>query len=231
MKLERAATLDAWADLVTGLLIQRLQRTPTLRMCLPTGLTPVPSTTDWRPPWRAATCHSARATIFLLDEFGGVAPSDPGRCDNMLRRGLLDRLDVPPAQFHGFDLTGDVEHECAAYEAAVGEGCDITLLGIGGNGHIGMNEPGSPPESTTRRVVARGGHGDRQRTVLQSRARPPDMGRHDGRRHDPAIARDLGARDGIGEGGNCGPDAPGPDHPGRAGQPAPRAREHDPVRG
>ena len=42
MKLERAATLDAWADLVTGLLIERLQRTPTLRMCLPTGLTPVP---------------------------------------------------------------------------------------------------------------------------------------------------------------------------------------------
>jgi glucosamine-6-phosphate deaminase len=95
----------------------------------------------------------ARATIFLLDEFGGVAPSDPGRCDSMLRRGLLDRVDLPPAQFHGFDLTGDVDRECASFEAAVGEGCDISLLGIGGNGHIGMNEPGSPPESVTRRVI------------------------------------------------------------------------------
>jgi len=152
MKLERAATLDTWADIVTGLLIQRLQRTPTLRMCLPTGLTPVPLYDRLADAVARREVSLGRTTIFLLDEFGGVAPSDPGRCDNMLRRGLLNRLDVPPAEFHGFDLTGDVEHECAAYEGAVGDGCDITLLGIGGNGHIGMNEPGSPPESTTRRV-------------------------------------------------------------------------------
>ena len=152
MKLERAATLDAWADLVTGLLIQRLQRTPTLRMCLPTGLTPVPLYDRLSAAVARRDASLEHATIFLLDEFGGVAPSDPGRCDNMLRRGLLDRLAVPPAQFHRFDLTGDVLQECAAYEAAVGDGCDITLLGIGSNGHIGMNEPGSSPDSATRRV-------------------------------------------------------------------------------
>jgi glucosamine-6-phosphate deaminase len=153
MKLERAATIDAWAELVTSLLVERLQRTPTLSLCLPTGLTPVPIYDRLAAAIARRDVSLARATIFLLDEFGGVASDDPGRCDSMLRRGLLDRVDLPPAQFHGFDLTGDVERECASFEAAVGGGCDISLLGIGSNGHIGMNEPGSPPDSVTRRVT------------------------------------------------------------------------------
>lgn len=153
MKLEGAATLDAWADLVTRLLVERLRRTPTLRLCLPTGLTPVPIYDRLAAAVARREISLAHATVFLLDEFGGVAPSDPGRCDSMLRRGLLDRVDLPPAQFRGFDLTGDIERECAAFEAAVGDGCDISLLGIGSNGHIGMNEPGSAPDSITRRVT------------------------------------------------------------------------------
>ena len=41
---------------------------------------------------------------------------------------------------------------CADYDAAIGDGFDLVLLGIGLNGHLGMNEPGSPIDSPTRRV-------------------------------------------------------------------------------
>ena len=87
-----------------------------------------------------------------VDEFGGVAPDDPGRCDQMLIRGFVQRVDVAPDRFHRFTLNGDVDAECRRYESLLARGCDLAILGIGTNGHLGMNEPGSPADGATRRV-------------------------------------------------------------------------------
>jgi glucosamine-6-phosphate deaminase len=46
----------------------------------------------------------------------------------------------------------DLEAACRNYEAAIGHGFDLVLLGVGLNGHLGLNEPGSAPDSLTRRV-------------------------------------------------------------------------------
>jgi glucosamine-6-phosphate deaminase len=70
----------------------------------------------------------------------------------MLERHLLSRVDLPPGRFHGFDLARDLAEVCREHEAVVGTGCDLALLGVGPNGHVGMNEPGSAPDSLTRRV-------------------------------------------------------------------------------
>ena len=152
LRILRAGTGEQWATYIAETLIARLQVTPSLRVCLPTGLTPVPVYERIAGAVAAGRASFARAEVFLLDEFGGVAPDDTGRCDQMLRRDLLDRIDLPPERFHRFALDGDVDAECGAYEQAIGSGCDLTLLGIGRNGHVGMNEPGSGPESLTRRV-------------------------------------------------------------------------------
>ncbi|HXE79292.1 MAG TPA: glucosamine-6-phosphate deaminase [Vicinamibacterales bacterium] len=143
---------ERWADYVAETLISRLQVQPTLRLCLPTGLTPVPIYERVARAVSAGRVSFKHAEVFLLDEFGGVEPGDPGRCDQMLRRFLLDRVDLPDERFHRFSLDGDIEAECQAYEQAIGSGCDLALLGLGENGHIGMNEPGSPVDSLTRRV-------------------------------------------------------------------------------
>jgi glucosamine-6-phosphate deaminase len=152
VKLLRGGSADAWADRVAGLFIERLQARPDLRVCLPTGLTPVPVYERIAAAVSAGEVSFAGAEVYLLDEFGGLDPDDPGRCDQMLQRFLLARVDLPPARFHRLDLRGDLDDVCRAYEAAVGGGCDLTLLGIGTNGHVGMNEPGSPADSLTRRV-------------------------------------------------------------------------------
>ncbi len=152
MKLLRGGSRDAWAALVADLFIQRLKARPALRVCLPTGLTPVPIYDRIAAAVAAGEVSFARAEVFLLDEFGGVDRRDPGRCDQMLERFLLGRIDLAPARFHGIDLTGDIHAVCSAYEGLVGEGCDLTLLGIGTNGHVGMNEPGAAADSLTRRV-------------------------------------------------------------------------------
>ena len=86
--------------------------------------------------------------MFLLDEFGGVTPDAEGRCDVMLRRALLDHVDLPPVRYHRPDPEApDVDAMCDDYESRLGSGLDLALLGIGTNGHIGMNEPGTPPDS------------------------------------------------------------------------------------
>lgn len=123
--------------------------TPGFRLCLPTGSTPVPA-------YAAFAAHGGslqEATVFLLDEFG-LPVGHPARCDAMLSRTLLDRLPEPPARVHSLDPSApDLAEECRRYESELAAGgCDLTLLGLGGNGHLGLNEPGSDRTSRTRRV-------------------------------------------------------------------------------
>ena len=93
------------------------------------------------------------STIFVLDEFG-LPSGSAGRCDEMIRRDLLDLLRLPPAAVHAIDVDAtDLESESRRYEGLVRDGgLDLTMLGLGGNGHLGLNEPGSELDSVTRVV-------------------------------------------------------------------------------
>ena len=69
---------------------------------------------------------------------------------------MYQHVDLPRAAAHAPDATAaDLHAECARYEGAIAAagGLDLCLLGIGGNGHIAFNEPGSSFDSRTR-VVA-----------------------------------------------------------------------------
>jgi 6-phosphogluconolactonase/Glucosamine-6-phosphate isomerase/deaminase len=93
-----------------------------------------------------------RARIVLLDEYLGLPARHPIRCDSQLRRQLMDRLDVPPARFLAFDVDGgDPAAACVAdAEIDAMGGLDLVVLGLGMNGHVGMNEPGTPADAMTR---------------------------------------------------------------------------------
>ncbi|MBK1833759.1 glucosamine-6-phosphate deaminase [Roseibacillus ishigakijimensis] len=91
---------------------------------------------------------------FNLDEYLGLAADDVMSYSHYMHSKLYQH--VAMAQIHLMDgLTANPEEECARYERAIAEagGIDWQLLGIGGNGHLGFNEPGSPRDSRTR-VVA-----------------------------------------------------------------------------
>jgi glucosamine-6-phosphate deaminase len=154
----------AWADRVADALLARLRAQPGLRLCLPTGDTPTPlygalaRRTD--APWAAAE-------IVLLDEYLGLPPGDPALAGDRLRRELIDLLPEPPAAYHAIDLEADPEDAAARHDAVAAAGLDLTLVGLGANGHVGFNEPGSGPDSPTAvvelahesRSVATGSYG------------------------------------------------------------------------
>jgi 6-phosphogluconolactonase/glucosamine-6-phosphate isomerase/deaminase len=144
---------EAWVAALTERLCFCLQRNPTLRLCLPSGTTPLPLYAALGTAVQKKQVSFQSAEVFMLDEYGGLAADDPGRCVNMLRHSLIEQIDLPPAQFHVLEpLAPDLARVCAEYEAQIGRGFDLTLLGIGLNGHVGLNEPGSVADSPTRRM-------------------------------------------------------------------------------
>ena len=143
----------AWTHAIASLWRDRLRLKPDLRMCLPSGTTPVEVYTEMSRSAREGLVSFKRSTVFALDEFGGLAGDDPGRTSHTLHRQLIAALDLPPTAFHILEPdSADVLIHCAHYDAAIGDGFDLVLLGIGLNGHLGMNEPGSSIDSPTRRV-------------------------------------------------------------------------------
>jgi len=89
----------------------------------------------------------------MLDEYVGLAADHPQRYRNVIDTEIASRVDFAPGAVQGPDgLADDLVAACAAYEeaiAAVG-GVDLQLLGIGTDGHIAFNEPGSSLASRTR---------------------------------------------------------------------------------
>ena len=60
-----------------------------------------------------------------LDEYGGLAPDDPGRCRNMLQRYLLDRIDLPHDRFHFINTeTSDLDRVCRWVRSGADDRCN-----------------------------------------------------------------------------------------------------------
>ena len=96
------------------------------------------------------------AVAFSLDEFVGLGPSDPSSFGAFMRERFERRVDARPENVRvPAGDRADLEAECARYEAAIASagGWDLAVLGLGGNGHVAFNEPGSARDSRTR-VVA-----------------------------------------------------------------------------
>ena len=142
-----------WADGVADALAQRIEARPHLVLCLPTGSTPRPVYERLPAALSRAGAATRQASVVLLDEYLGLPAGHPVRCDAQLHRQVIKPLPEPPATFLAFDVDGpDPAAACAAYDAAIERagGLDLVVLGLGTNGHIGMNEPGTGPDAPTR---------------------------------------------------------------------------------
>ncbi len=141
---------DRWAARVAAELAARLADPAGQRICLPTGGTPAPIYLMVPAALAELGADAGTATVVLLDEYVGLAPDDPARCDRMLRTQLIDRLDPPP-RFVPIPVDDrSPEEAAAALDAEAAVGLDLVVLGLGRNGHVGMNEPGSAADAPTR---------------------------------------------------------------------------------
>lgn len=144
------AVAVAAADLVE----ETVRRHPAAVLGLATGSTPL-GLYDELVRRHAAGLDLSRTRCFLLDEYVGLPADHPERYRAVIARELTDRVGIPPAQVHAPPAdAGDLPAACRAYEAAMATagGVDLQVLGLGVDGHIAFNMPGSDPAAGTRLV-------------------------------------------------------------------------------
>lgn len=135
-------------------LAETLSAKPAATLGLATGKTFIPIYAEVVEHFKKGEMSFAKAASFNLDEYVGLPAGHPASFRSYMEEHLFRHVDLPAADAHLPSVEGEVEASCAAYEAAITArgGIDLQLLGIGQNGHIGFNEPGSAFDSRTRQV-------------------------------------------------------------------------------
>jgi glucosamine-6-phosphate deaminase len=137
--------------------VELVRAKPAAVLGLPTGNTPIGVYRELIRAHGAGEVSFARATAFNLDEFLGVEQGHAASFERWMETKLLEHVDFERSRCHIPRVGGgvlDAAEVARAYESAIetAGGIDLLLLGIGRNGHIGFNEPGSASDSRTRVV-------------------------------------------------------------------------------
>ena len=147
------AAPDELARLAAGAIEKLFDSRPDAVLGLATGSSPLPIYDELVRRHVQEGLSFARATAFTLDEYVGLPLEHPERYLNVIAHEFAERVDFAPGAVHGPDgLAADLPAACAAYEDAItaAGGVDLQILGIGTDGHVGFNEPGSSLASRTR---------------------------------------------------------------------------------
>ena len=138
---------------VAGSVGRLLKVKPTAVLGLATGSSPLAIYDELARRCAAGQISFAQARGFTLDEYVGLPAHHPQSYRNVINTVFVSRVDFPPGAVQGPDgLATDIPAACTAYEQAIAAagGIDLQVLGIGTDGHIGFNEPGSSLASRTR---------------------------------------------------------------------------------
>jgi glucosamine-6-phosphate deaminase len=120
---------------------------------LPTGSSPIGMYSRLVELHRKGLVSFRNVITFNMDEYVGVPEEHPQSYHSFMRKNFFDHIDIRPENIHILNgNAADPEAECASYEARIKElgGIDLFLGGIGPDGHIAFNEPGSSLASRTR---------------------------------------------------------------------------------
>ncbi|WP_426516172.1 glucosamine-6-phosphate deaminase [Diaminobutyricibacter sp. McL0618] len=144
---------DAAGELAARSIVQLIRSTPDAVLGLATGSTPLPLYRALAATVASDGVDVSRVRGFALDEYVGLPAGHPESYRSVITREVVEPLGLDPQRIHvpNGSLEG-IEHAGADYERAIvaAGGVDVQILGIGTDGHLGFNEPGSSFASLTR---------------------------------------------------------------------------------
>lgn len=142
---------EAASESAANLIADALRAKTTATILVATGNTPMRAY-----ELLVGRVDATRATAFQLDEYVGVPESDERSLYGWMHRSFVAPLAIPPANVRKLDgCAADLAETGRAYDAEIERcgGIDISILGLGPNGHLGFNEPPSEPHAPTRSVA------------------------------------------------------------------------------
>lgn len=131
----------------------RLKKKPNLVLGLATGSTPLGLYKELIRMHQYEGLDFSKVTTFNLDEYIGLPPTHDQSYHYFMQENFFKSVNIDPRYIHvPHGMTKDVTHFCSWYEERIESfgGIDVQILGIGANGHIAFNEPGSSLGSRTR---------------------------------------------------------------------------------
>ena len=152
---EEYGAVSAWAAAFVVSYIKAAQPTPEkpFVLGLPTGSSPVGMYKELIKLYKENIVSFKNVVTFNMDEYVGIPEDHPQSYHTFMRENFFDHVDIPPENINLLDGNApDLDRECAEYEEKIKSygGIDIFVGGIGPDGHIAFNEPGSSLTSRTR---------------------------------------------------------------------------------
>lgn len=156
MKLIVCENREATGARLAETLAEAISENPRLRLCLSAGKTSLHAYEALVQRYHEQGGFTFRyLTVFATDEYVGVPPEDHRSTRYLLNYHLFRQVDMPREQtfIPRGDVT-DIEAECRVWDNMIDArgGLDLVVLGLGHNGHVGLNEPGSTAKSRMRVV-------------------------------------------------------------------------------
>ncbi|MCD6247988.1 MAG: glucosamine-6-phosphate deaminase [Hadesarchaea archaeon] len=155
MKVLITKNYDELSEKAAKIIADAIRNKPNLVLGLATGGTPVGCYRELVRMHKEKKLDFSRVVTFNLDEYIGLPPTHPQSYRYFMNENLFNHVNIRMENTHIPDgMTDDPQKTCEEFEKAIetAGGIDLQLLGIGANGHIAFNEPGSPFNSRTRVV-------------------------------------------------------------------------------
>ena len=155
MELIIVDTAEEMSVKAAELFADRIAAKPDIVIGLATGTTPENMYAELAKMNQAGKIDCSQVSSFNLDEYVGLAEDHDQSYRYFMNVKLFNDINIDKANTHVLKGNAlDPEEESRIYELAIkgAGGIDLQLLGIGSNGHIAFNEPGSPADSRTRVV-------------------------------------------------------------------------------
>ena len=155
MRVYRAKDYDDMSRKAANILSAQVILKPNCVLGLATGSTPLgiyKQLIDW---YRKGDIDFSEVTTVNLDEYAGLGKDDVNSYHYFMKQNFWDHVNISPERTHIPDGTAsNAEIECLNYDRMISMigGIDIQLLGMGHNGHIGFNEPGTAFDTDTHLV-------------------------------------------------------------------------------
>ncbi|WP_223701209.1 glucosamine-6-phosphate deaminase [Sutcliffiella deserti] len=136
-------------------IIERVKQNPFLNLGLATGGTPQRMYEYLVEDYRKNGSDYQNVKCYNLDEYVGVSKDNKNSYYHYMKKNLYGHINIKEENtFIPNGMAKCLEHECREYEEklTLSGGIDLQILGIGENGHIGFNEPGTPFNASTHIV-------------------------------------------------------------------------------